>query len=154
MIFYHCEPRRFVVVALMLGLLRIGEVSSAEQTSVVIPIEEAVFAPAGARETTTLSSALLLGTKESPSMILVKLTKGSTDKHSHKVNQEVVVIKGELRLWEEGMQEPSGKLRPGSFWYEKSGVIHQNTCESDECIIFVHGYPPELEKQWQEKREK
>lgn len=69
---------------------------------------------------------------------LVKHTKGTTTKHFHTFTEEVVLLKGTMIHFQERLPETRTKnLEVGSYWYIPAGSVHQETCLTDECILFV-----------------
>jgi quercetin dioxygenase-like cupin family protein len=64
--------------------------------------------------------------------------KSVTNYHYHTYDERVVVIKGTVSHYTDALPESGKKsLGLGSYWYQAAGVVHQDKCLSNECILFV-----------------
>ena len=70
----------------------------------------------------------------------IKFTPGlRTQPHIHSNDYVGVVVKGEMRQYEQGKPETELLLRSGSIWSIPGNIAHISECSSkEECIFIIH----------------
>jgi len=132
--------RKGVLREISLGTLLVVLATSASfdspRESIIHPLQNANFVSAS--DPACLSTAVEAGNPATgPSAVLVKMEKGCMDRwHFHKAAEELIVIKGELKV--EMASMPSAILGPGGYAQIPSNEQHQFACSAKrECLTFV-----------------
>ncbi|MBI4164657.1 MAG: DUF4437 domain-containing protein [Acidobacteria bacterium] len=136
--------RRRVAIATTCVLLGVaaGILAETPAQNIVTSFEEVKFPPPKPLGNSTATSAFLWSDPVTgANRALVKFTKGSTNRHYHTYDYQCVVVKGPVTHWTEKIPEAGAKqLGPGSYWYQPKGQVHQDTCLTDECVLFVDNF--------------
>jgi quercetin dioxygenase-like cupin family protein len=113
---------------------------------IVTPFDGVVFKPLNPSSPTEPQFAVLRGDPATgPSSMLMKFDKGDGRMHVHSSDYDLVVIKGDMKHWGPGETKANAKLLgPGGYWFQPGNQPHVDSCESDECLMYV---------QWSGKRD-
>jgi hypothetical protein len=145
------HPR--VVVAILAGVLAIASVgsidfaaqapgqspSSATPTVVVPSGERPPFTPMDPANPNGTAIAVLRGDPaKGPSTMFMRMRKMTGRMHVHTADYELVVVEGTMKHRLEGEDEAAAKpMGAGSYWFQKGGVPHADSCLSDTCVMYV-----------------
>lgn len=112
---------------------------AAEKKMVVVPFEEARFAPVSPRLPDGPRMAVLWGDPNTgPSAVLLEMKKGSVPLHIHTADYHLVIIEGKMKHWAQGQTESAApSLGPGSYWFQPGGQPHGDACLTDKCVMQV-----------------
>jgi quercetin dioxygenase-like cupin family protein len=110
-----------------------------QKAMVVVPIEDARFAPVLARLPEGPRMAVLWGDPNTgPSAMLLEMKRGAGPMHTHTADYHLVVIEGTMKHWGAGEKESDAKpLGPGSYWFQPGGLAHADACLSGRCVMQV-----------------
>lgn len=132
-------PAAVAMTCTLLGVAA-GVFAKTGARDIVTAIDEVTFSSPPMPNGTSMASAAGLWSDPATGggSALVKFTKGSTTKHYHTNDEQVVLVKGTAIHWAESLPETRTKrLQVGSFWYVPAGAVHQDICVTDECILYV-----------------
>ncbi|HEY5754828.1 MAG TPA: DUF4437 domain-containing protein [Steroidobacter sp.] len=106
---------------------------------IVTPLAGAVFKPLSPSSPTGPQFAVLRGDPATgPSSMLMKFGKGDGRMHIHSSDYDLVVIAGDMKHWGPGEAKATAKLvGPGGYWFQPGNQPHVDSCESDECLMYV-----------------
>lgn len=106
---------------------------------IVTPLDGAVFKPLNPSSPTGPQFAVLRGDSATgPSTMLMKFGKGDGRMHVHSSDYDLIVIKGDMKHWGAGESKATAKLvGPGGYWFQPGNQPHVDSCESDECLMYV-----------------
>jgi quercetin dioxygenase-like cupin family protein len=110
-----------------------------QKAMVVVPIEDAKFAPVVTRLPEGPRMAVLWGDPNTgPSAMLLEMKRGAGPMHTHTADYHLVVIEGTMKHWGAGEKESDAKpLGPGSYWFQPGGLAHADACVADRCVMQV-----------------
>jgi hypothetical protein len=110
-----------------------------KRAMVIVPVENAQFAPVIARLPDGPRMAVLWGNPNTgPSAILLEMKRGAGPMHTHTADYHLVVIEGVMKHWGPGENESNARpLGPGSYWFQPGGMEHADACLSDRCVMQV-----------------
>lgn len=110
---------------------------------IITSSSEVQFGKGGINGSTVISGMTLrAGSESQAGSTMARFTKGTTTKHYHSYDEQVVLLKGIVIHSVDGLPESHTRhLEAGSYWYVPAQSVHQDTCLTEECMIFVlHGY--------------
>ena len=105
---------------------------------IVTPVENIKFPPLQPLGTSTAVGVELWKDSATGRLSeLIKMTRGTSPRHYHTFDYQMVVVKGSMTHSTDRLPEADAtRLGPGSYWFQPANVVHQSTCLVDECIIF------------------
>jgi mannose-6-phosphate isomerase-like protein (cupin superfamily) len=109
---------------------------STSTSDVIVPFEKLEFCPPTPYGGMTSSWAAYEG-DGSQSGYLIRITRGACPPHYHEFDYKLVVVSGVVTHWSEELDESDEiLLGPGSYWFQPAGVVHQDTCITDEAMFY------------------
>jgi hypothetical protein len=146
--FFAFARRPFIVAAFctVAGFAAGVVYAAAQQRMIVTPIEAVQFLPVNTAQPELAQYAIVRGDSTTgPSSMLLKFARNPGTMHVHSSGYDLVVVKGNMKHWEQGESEADAKLlTPGSYWFQPGNRPHADSCLSDECLMYV---------QWDGKRD-
>lgn len=141
----------FVAAVSVIAAIAAAAIPASTKDDVVVPFEELKFGQPKPYGTSKEFSAMALWSDPATNRVTAvgRITKGSAPKHYHKnYDMQVVLLKGTMIHWTKSSPETSKRpLGAGSYWFQPANEVHQNTCLSEECLIFgtVYGRIEDVE---------
>lgn len=128
----------------------LASASSAAEQLVIIPFEDAKFAPVSPTNPNGTQIAVLRGEPDTgPSDMLMKTPRSEGQLHFHTSDYRLTVISGVMKHWTpQSGRENAKSLGPGSYWFQPGGQGHADDCLSDQCLMFISWAGPKDTKPW------
>jgi hypothetical protein len=114
--------------------------SPSSTSSTVVPYgEHPPFTPVDPSNPNGTHIAVLRGDPaKGPSVMFMRMRKMTGRMHVHTADYDLVVIEGTMKHRLAGEDEANVKpMGVGSYWFQRGGVPHADSCLSDTCVMYV-----------------
>ena len=128
-----------LVMACLATLTGCDRVTMTEDRMVVVRREDARFVPLDPAHPDEAQVAVLWGDPaRGPSSMLMRMTRTSGGLHYHTFDYDLVVLEGQMKHLGEGEEAATAQpLGPGSYWHQPGLQPHDDSCLTDECLMFI-----------------